>query len=322
MCDIKRLSFKKSFHWLHKNYSQLSFFYAVIFLCLVPIFTSCGMKKMATNIIGSIATDGMVAVESEEDLVFAKASSPALIKTLEVLSYGNPRDVGTLTLLSKAYGQYAFGFLEDEILRAHGKDTELSAAKAKARLFYKRGRDFGLKSLTAKGPMKSAMQLPFQEFKRSLAKLGKKDVPRLFWTAFNWASYLNLSLEDPQAIADLPRIEAIIDRVIELDPKYYYGSAHTLKGVIAATRPKMLGGNPELADSEFQKAIGVSSMYLMTKVMYAEYYAKQIQDRPLFQRVLTEVLNADVKLLPEQMLANELALQRAKLLLSMEKELF
>lgn len=286
------------------------------------LFGGCGMKKMATHVIGSVATDGMVELEGEEDVAFARESSPALIKTLEVLRHGNPGDEKSLVLLSQSYGQYAFGFLEEDLLAFRGNDAEFSKARTRADLFYKRGRDYGIAALSTRGGMFAAFKSPLPDFKRAVERLGKNAVPALFWTAFNWASYLNLHLDDPSSVIDLPRIQVMIDRVLELDPGFYHGSAHSIKGVIAAMRPKMLGGDPELAQREFKEAIDVTPHYLMTRVLYAQYYARQMRDVALFKTLLAYVLEADAAILSEQRLANELAKRRARILLSMEKTLF
>lgn len=285
---------------------------------LVP---SCGMKKMATNTIGKIAMDGMVAIESEEDISFARETALSLIKTLEVLRYGNPQDARSLTLLSMSYGQYAFGFLESDMISAPTGSTEYNVAKARADLFYRRGKEFGIAALSSLDVAK-ILNTPMSGLKKSLQRLSKKNVPTLFWTAFNWANYLNLHLDDPEAIADLPKIEAFLDRVLELDPDFYYGSAHAFKGTIASMRPKMLGGNPVLADKEFKLAMETWPNYLMTKILYAQYYARQIQDVSLFRNTLSSVISADPSALPQGRLANELAKQRARLLLNLEKKLF
>ena len=54
----------------------------------------------------------------------------------------------------------------------------------------------------------------------------------------------------------------------------------------------------------------------MNKVMYAEWYLKNINDAASFKAALKEVLEADASLLPSQRLANELAKERAGLLLN------
>ena len=294
---------------------------AVSLAVLVSLFSSCSMKGMATNVIGKVASDGMAAVEGEEDVLFARESAPPLIKTLEVLRSGNPRDYRSLVLLSQSYGQYAFGFLEEDMLRLAPESAEYRDARDRADLFYRRGREYGIAALSVRG-MTKAFKSPFPEFKKAVGRLGKRDIPALLWTSFNWANYLNLHLDEPAVIADLARIEAMVDRILELDPGFYCSSARSLKGVILSMKPKMLGGKPEEARAYFEKAMEASPNYLMTKVLFSQYFARSQQDSALFKSSLEEVTGADATAMPEQRLANELAKRRAKLLLGMHKKLF
>jgi hypothetical protein len=296
-----------------------------IFLASIMVImcASCSLRKPATAIIGKIATDGTVVVESEQDLDLARSSTPSLIITLEVLSKGNPADKRLATLLARSYGQYAFGFLEEDLIRY--KDADKSAYQKsydRADLFYQRGKGYGLFALWPKKEQEKILSLPLDDFKRRLAKFGKKDVPGLFWTAFCWGNWLNLHRDDPDAFIDLPRVEAMISRVVQLNPSYYYGSAYSFLATIAAIRPKMLGGDLDLARDEFEKALQVDNGYLMTKVLYAQFYAVQAQDPELFEKLLSQVQNADVKLPSNQRLANELAKRRAALLIEKKKKFF
>lgn len=280
------------------------------------------MNKMATHVISGISTDGMVAIESEQDVDFAAQSLPSLIKTLEVLRYGDKKDRQSLTLLSKAYASYTFGFVEEDLLALSDKDPKRAAAAARADLFYGRGKDFGIAALKSDSSMSKAFDAPFPQFERAVKSLGRKYVPALFWTSFNWANWLNLHRDDPSAVVDLPRIKAMVERVVALEPNFYCGSAHALLGVIAISRPATLGGDPKLAEKEFQEAMRIEPKYLMTPVMFALYYARQTNDPALFKKTLDDVIAADAASLPSQRLSNELARQRAKVLLGKTKDLF
>lgn len=291
---------------------------AVVAVALV--FSGCGVKKLATATIGKLATDGTTILESEQDLELARNSTPTLILTLEVLARGNPNDKKMLTLLARSYGQYAFGFLEEDILRY--KDADKPAyqkAYDRADIFYKRGRDYGLSALWQKKTLQKTLSLPQDAFERELGKFGKRQVPALFWTAFCWGNWINLHRDDVEIFAEIPRVEAMVKRVLKLNATYYYGSAHSFLGSLASSRPAMLGGNQKLAEDEFRAAIGVNGDYLMTKVLFAQYYAVQYQDKALFDKLLNEVQVADVKALPEQRLANELAKRRAAILMEKGK---
>lgn len=282
----------------------------------IPIFFSsaCGMKRMSTSIMGKVATDGIVSLEGEEDVSFAKESAPSLIKTLEVLSYGNPDDRRSLVLLSRSYALFSFGFLEEELLANKVGTPQYEDAKRRMELFYNRGKEYGLRAL-ARGSLKKSIKGPFQDFAKGVSTLGKGHVDAMFWTAFNWANLVNQHRDDPQSIADLPRIGLLIDRVLKLAPEYYYSSAHAFKGVLEISRPKMLGGNHDLAKREFEEAIKAAPNMLMTKVLMAQYYAKAVEDDSLYSKLLLEVEAGDAKAVPALRLANELAKRRAKLLM-------
>lgn len=294
----------------------------IIIMIIAAAATSCSTKRVAVGAIGKIAHEGIANVESEEDVAFARESALPLIKTMEVFKVGNPKNRDILLVLSGSYAQFAFGFLEEDLLSLKPESSEYKAARKRADLFYRRGREYGIAALTRSCSMRKAFAAPFPDFQKAVNGLGKKYAESLFWTSFNWINWLNLNADDPSAIADLPRIEAMVKRTIELDSSFYYGSAHSLLGAIAASRPKMLGGNPELAEAEFRKAMEISPDYLMTKVMYAQFYARQMGDKELFVKALTDVREAKSEALPEQRLANELARQRAKLLLGMKDKLF
>ncbi|HQH80185.1 MAG TPA: TRAP transporter TatT component family protein [bacterium] len=290
-------------------------------IALISI-SACSPKHIATGVVADIGSSGMISMESETSVEFARSASPALIKTLEVLRYGNKKNSTALTLLSKAYGQYAFGFIENDMLSAKNGSPEKKSLLSDAELFYRRGKEYGIAALIKNKSMKKAFKSHVSLFEKEVKKMGKNDVDALFWTSFNWANWLNLNIDDPSAIVDLPRIEAMVRRVIELNENFYFGSAHAILGTIAASRPEMLGGEPELAKSEFIRAMEISPSNLMTKVMYAMYYARRIQDKKLFEDTLNDVIFSDVKPQDGQQLSNALAKIRAKRLLEMKEEVF
>ncbi|OGQ22924.1 MAG: hypothetical protein A3C46_05640 [Deltaproteobacteria bacterium RIFCSPHIGHO2_02_FULL_44_16] len=301
-----------------KHFKRVAQF-SLVFL----IFTSCSLKKAAVSAIGGMAWDGQGVLEQEEDVELARQNTPPLIIALDVLRQSHPQEPRYAALVAKAYGQYAYGFYEEDLLRfkaTKGEHDQKSLERAQH--FYERGRDVGLTALKRKKSFARSLEKPQVEFEAALSSFGKKDVSTLFWTAFSWGGWLNLHRDDPMAIIDLPRIEAMIDRVIELMPTYEFGAAHAFRGVMAASRPPVLGGKPEEAKASFEKAIQIEPRYLMTKLLYAQYYAVQVQDKKLFEQLLREVEIADVNNFPEQKLANQLAKRRADLLWGMKEKLF
>ena len=138
-----------------------------------------------------------------------------------------------------------------------------------------------------------------------------------------WAGWLMLNLDNLQAFADISRVEAILQRTLELDESYHYAGPHLLLGAFYGGRPKLLGGNPDKARNHFDQSLKLTrNKFLMAKVIYAKTYAVQMQDSALFKKLLGEVLDAPIDFLPGQQLANAVAKQKAQKLLESADDLF
>jgi hypothetical protein len=75
---------------------------------------------------------------------------------------------------------------------------------------------------------------------------------------------------------------------------YESGGAHLYLGVLYTLRPASMGGQPELGRRHFELAIEFSrERNLTAKLLYARQYARLVFDRPLHDRLLTDVVNAD-----------------------------
>lgn len=293
-------------------------------LCLSLFLTNCGIKQTAVNATAQIMSAGTPAMEEEEDVAYANQASLASLKTMEAIQRSNPNDPGILLLLARSFASYTFGFVENDILEAKGNNEAFEKlATDRAKRFYGRGKKFGLLLLSQKGNFKKTVVGPLDEFKKTLNGFGKQDVPALFWTAFNWGNLINFSKDSPEAIIELPKVEAMIRRVMELDDRYNFSGPHLFLAVFNASRPAMLGGQPEEAKKEFDIAIEqTGGKYYIAKVLEAQFYAVQTQNKGLFESLLKEVVSADPAAMPEQRLANELAIRRAQILLQKEKLFF
>jgi hypothetical protein len=243
---------------------------------------------------------------------------------LEGFYLQNPKDKQVLLLLTKSYAGYAFGFTENQILANKGSNQELyDKAENRAKLFYTRAKDYGIQLLSLNRSFASAKNGSFEDFQKSLKSFGPRNVEELFWVGFAWGNYLNSHRDDVEAIVELPKAEAVMNRVLELDENYYYGGPHLFLGAFYGSRPELLGGNPEKSKLNFEKGIAASDgKFLMARVNMAQYYAVQTQDLVLYKKLLEEVVAGDAAALPEQRLSNELAKERAKILLKKKSQYF
>jgi hypothetical protein len=123
-------------------------------------------------------------------------------------------------------------------------------------------------------------------------------------------------------VADLPKVEALLLRVVAIDAAHDGGLPLVYLGVLNSLRPEAVGGKPEQGRAYFQQAIDASEgRNLYAKTLMAEFYARLMFERELHDRLLNEVLAADAKA-PRYTLMNTLAKERAKTLLDSGKDYF
>ena len=115
----------------------------------------------------------------------------------------------------------------------------------------------------------------------------------LYDCGFAMLAWLRAHSSDWGALAELPQAEAIVRRYLELGGDAAKSSAHVYLGILLTLRPPSLGGKPEEAREHFEKAIALSGgRDLSAKVEFAKGYAKMMYDRDLYDRLVSEVLDA------------------------------
>ena len=148
-------------------------------------------------------------------------------------------------------------------------------------------------------------------------------MPGLYWTAYGLAGWANLGMNDPEALAAMPRAARMMGRVLELDPSFQFGGPDIFFGVYYGARPRIAGGDPDKAKAHFDAALSRGEgRYLTTGLLCAKYYAVTVLDEELFKDLLKSVLDAPPDALPEARLANEVAKRKAKKLLERIDDLF
>lgn len=269
----------------------------------------CSIQKMAVRSLEGVLDNTMAAVMDEEDLRLAEQAIGGDLKLLDGLVRTDPENQKLLLLSCQGYTSYALAFAEDSLDRA--------------RFFYRRGQRYGMRALALRGIPDSVFHSTEAAMRRALAGLSKDDLPIVFWTVNAWGSAANLERDNPESIADLPLVNAMMGWVKEQDSTYFYGGPLLYFGTYYGSLPALLGGNVVLSKSYFDRAVAVNKgQFLMTLVFYAKTYAVQTQDEPLFRELLTRVINTPLTVLPEQRLANVVAKKRARELLARVSDFF
>lgn len=288
-----------------KKNARLRYAIGFTILIIFPFFSfsGCSLDKLAIRTTGSVLNYGVQALYEEEDLVIAEQAIMSNLKLLEGLIKGDPDNLNLLTLASQGFTGYALGFVEDD-------------NPERAKIFYERAKGYGLRILNRNSGFRDALNSNIEGLAKALEGFKRADVPALFWTANSWGNWINLSRDSPAAIAQMGKVEIMMKRVLELDEGYYYGGPHMFFASYYGGRSEMFGGSHEKAKYHFDRFIELSGgKFLMGYVLFAKYYAVQMQDAALYRELLEKTLEMRGDLLPEQRLVNEIAKVKAKKLL-------
>jgi hypothetical protein len=271
----------------------------------------CGAgTKLAVHSMIPILTNTTLAAKSRSDLETIGTGLPANLLLLDGLIRTEPDNRDLLTLGAYLYFGYALGFVET-------RDPE------RAGEYYAIGRAYGMRALARRAAFRKGEGGDLDAFRAGLQALGKDDVAAMAWTAASWGRWLALHLDSAAAIAEMPRLEALLDRLLAVDPAFERGLPHALRGAYDALRPEMFGGNPGRARHHFDTALRLSDRrVLLYQVFYAEFYCRQVLDAECFTTTLDAVLAAPDSLLPEERLLNAIGRARALTLRAQVNELF
>jgi len=249
------------------------------------------------------------SLERQTDLELLRDGGPSLLLMLDGLIENDPGGTQILIAGTRAYASYAAVMFADGQVERAVRYSEKS-------------KEYGQALLNLYSHYRENARAPLADFTRALSDFGKGDVAPLFWGGYGWAIWARYQSGAPAAMVELPRIEQIMLRVVELDESFYYGAAHVVLGSYYGSRPEMLGGDLEKSRQHFERSLKIAGRrFLLTQVAYAETYARMTFDRELFERLLTEVINhSSVK--NELSASNRLAQTEAEKLLARTDDFF
>jgi hypothetical protein len=221
---------------------------------------------------------------------------------------GDPENVGALLAGAKLYDAYAGSFVEDG---------------ARAQRLAERAYGYARRALCLRDKeLCTALDAPFDAFQSALDKTNADNLAALYGFGSAWAGRIQVNSGDWNAIADLPKLQALLLRVVSIDAHYDDGGAYLYLGVINSIRPASLGGRPDEGKACFEKALELSAgRNQMVRVLYAQFYARLMFDQALHDQLLNEVLASD-PVAPKLTLINTLAKRKAKVLLESGKDYF
>jgi hypothetical protein len=267
-----------------------------------------GCAAVAQRATDRLAADLGRAVLDHDDPESVRDGLPAYLLLLDALVQGDPENAATLHAAAGLYASYAGSFVDDPARAAR--------LATRARDYSRRATCLDLAALCAQ------LDRPFEEFGRALAATPQARTVELYGLAGAWATWIQTHSDDYAAIADIPKVEALLQRVVAQSPDHDRGMAWVYLGVLGSLRPEAVGGRPEQGRKAFERALEISAgRNLMAKTLFARHYARLVFDQELHDRLLREVLAADAHA-PGFTLANVLAQRQAQELLRTSPDYF
>ena len=285
----------------------------LFFIILLLGISGCtGFKSNLVVDSSKLASANITKAANENsDFAMVRDGMPGGLLQMDGFIKMAPDDKELLLSAAESNSGYAFLFVQDE-------------DKPRAVKLFKKAKKYAFRVLKQNPAFKDACDKSKEEFAEALKTFDKEDVPALYLGMNSWLSYIGLAnAEDPSLLMNLPKVEAMMDRILELDETYKYGAIHAVMGTYHAAKPEIFGGKPKEAKKHFEKAFEISKRkFLIWHLLFAKFYTVQIQDQDLFVKTLEEAIEAPENLLPEQNFANEAARHKAKALLEKVDTLF
>ena len=273
-------------------------------IMLVLSITSCG--QFIANAKKEFADDLAASILESNDPETIKKGVPSYLILMSSMIKGDPDNPDLLESAAQLYGAYASSFSDSNESKQALAKTAFTYANHAMCIRNKKFCD--------------VKTLSYFEYERLLMEIDKSQAMHLFIFGSSWAGVIESTSSDWNSVAELPKVKASIQRVLDVDETVNNGNAHLYMAVLESLLPPSLGGKPDLSKKHFDRAIEISNnRSLMAKVLYAEKYARMLFDRELHDELLNEVVAADIGSDDEwprdQTLINTLAKQKAKTLL-------
>jgi len=296
---------------------------AALTLAAVVLLPGCSVRQLAIDQLGAALAEGSSTWASDDDLDLVRDATPFALKTMESLIASSPQNRNLLQAAASGFTQYSFVYVHSEADYVEASDLDAATAlRTRAKRLYWRAIGYGMRGLEVSHPGFGVAL--HRDAATALAAIrGRDEVPLLYWTGAAWGALISLSKDEGAVSADLPLVEAMMRRALELDASFGEGAIWDFFIADEGGKPVAAGGSPERARSAFDKAVALSRGHRAAPyVSLAESVCVGAQDRAEFARLLDAALAVDPDAWPEQRLANLVAQKRARWLLRRADELF
>ena len=303
-----------------RHKTNVSYRELVCVFVVSALISGCSLQTMAVNAVMPTIANPEVYL-SEEDPELVRDALPFLLKTVESVLEATPSRKDALLFANNGFLLYANAFLQHDAAIAEWTDYERAAElNERARRMYLRARDYGLRLVEIEHPGITGSLL--EDPLAAVMVFDVEDVETLYYLGGAWMLAINLSLDRPALVADLPSARALLDRALLLDESYDRGGLLSAFITVESVG-EALGGSYQRAREHFDRAVALSEgLDAGPYISMAVGVSIAQENRQEFVELLETALAIDVNKEPANRLLNVLSQKRARMLLDHVDDLF
>ncbi len=286
----------------------MKFFLIILITIPYLVLSGCSISGFLDDSLENFQT----VLQESENARLMDRGLPTFIITLDTLLYNDKDSIALLRKAAQLHVSYALSFVESQDI--YSASLHYAQAKEYMTRIFLEEYEWDINKIIGKSE---------QKLIHKLQQIEKDEAPDLFWLAMSWGLWINTKRDDAAALAQFPYIRVMMEHTLKLIPEYQNGLPHLFFGVYYGSGTKALGGDPEKGKYHFDKIIEMTQgEFLLPKVLCAKTYCCSVQNRKMFQQLLTEVINATPSQNKEFTLSNSMAKKQAQELLDKIDEYF
>lgn len=259
------------------------------FVILILISSCSSLQKWAVRRSSPVFHKAGEQLTKEDSWEFFKNSAPGNLKFLELVYLTDPNNMDLLPTVIKAHVGYAYAVPETLAFGEELSGSSDTFQKTEAIHHYTRALDYGVHYLSLRDiSRKDLLSLPEEKLREKMEKeISRNDLVALVYTAQAWGSLINLQKDDIALVSQIPRVKILFDYVCRVSPDIENGICDIFMAQYEASRPKMLGGNPEKAKELYASAMKKYPYHLLVPVNMIQYIHLPAMDGEEYEKLAT-----------------------------------
>lgn len=143
----------------------------------------------------------------------------------------------------------------------------------------------------------------------------RSGIEAIYWDAVNQGKWANAKGK-VKVLFMKDKVKRMIERVLALDEVWWFGAAHRYLGAYFSALPTFAGRDLAASKAHFEKSLAIAPDFFATRVLLAEYWARNANDRRTYRAELERVISSPADSIPEVAPEQRIEQKKARKLLA------